>query len=83
MPYSKEHKKQTRQKILNSAITLFSTRGFDQVSINDLMKHAGLTRGAFYAHFESKQAVYSKAIIAGARNSQFMSEKPNGVTQER
>lgn len=82
MPYSKSHKETTRKKILNSAITLFSTRGFDQVSIDDLMKHAGLTRGAFYAHFESKQAVYAKAIIAGARKSRITEQKPEKITQE-
>lgn len=82
MPYSKSHKETTRKKILNSAITLFSTRGFDQVSIDDLMKNAGLTRGAFYAHFESKQAVYAKAIIAGAKKSRITHQKPENTTQD-
>ena len=81
MPYSKDHKEATRKKILNSAITLFSTRGFDQVSIDDLMKNAGLTRGAFYAHFESKQAVYAKAIIAGAKKSRITHKKPENISQ--
>ena len=81
MPYSKSHKETTRKKILNSAITLFSTRGFDQVSIDDLMKDAGLTRGAFYAHFESKQAVYAKAIIAGAKKSRIAQQRPENMTQ--
>jgi AcrR family transcriptional regulator len=81
MPYSKKHKEATRKKILNSAITLFSTRGFDQVSIDDLMENAGLTRGAFYAHFESKQAVYAKAIIAGAKKSRITQQKPENTTQ--
>lgn len=82
MPYSKEHKESTREKILKSAILLFSAGGFDQVSIDDLMKHAGLTRGAFYSHFESKQDVYSKAIIAGAKNSQFNTIKPEGMNED-
>jgi len=82
MPYSKSHKETTRKKILNSAITLFSTRGFDQVSIDDLMKNAGLTRGAFYAHFDSKQAVYAKAIIAGAKKSRITHKKPENITQD-
>ena len=81
MPYSKDHKKTTRKKILNSAITLFSTRGFDQVSIDNLMENAGLTRGAFYAHFESKQAVYAKAIIAGAKKSRITHQKPDDISQ--
>ena len=82
MPYSKEHKKATRQKILNSAITLFSTQGFDQVSLDDLMKHAGLTRGAFYAHFKNKKAVYARAIIAGAKQSRINQCKPVDMTLE-
>jgi len=43
MPYSKDHKQASYQKILDSAIRLFSTKGFDQVSIDDLMNDAGLT----------------------------------------
>lgn len=82
MPYSKEHKEETRQKILNSAIKLFSTRGFNQVTIDDLMKDAGLTRGAFYAHFENKQAVYSKAIIAGARKSKINQQAPIDINMD-
>ena len=82
MPYSKSHKQASYQKILDSAIKLFSSKGFDQVSIDELMKDAGLTRGAFYLHFKNKQAVYSKAIIAGARKSRIMHVKPEGMTNE-
>ena len=82
MPYSKEHKLATRQKILDSAIKLFSTRGFDQVSIDHLMQDAGLTRGAFYSHFENKQAVYAKAIIAGAKKSRIAHEQPADMNIE-
>ena len=69
MPYSKAHKAASRQKILDSAITLFSREGYDQVSIDRLMQHAQLTRGAFYAHFSNKKDIYTKAILAGARKS--------------
>ncbi len=82
MPYSREHKKATRQKILNSAIRLFSSKGFDQVSIDSLMLDAGLTRGAFYSHFKSKQDVYAKAIIAGAKKSGISQQKPIEMSQE-
>jgi len=82
MPYSKDHKATTRKKVLDSAITLFSSKGFDHVSIDELMKHAGLTRGAFYAHFESKEAVYAKAIIAGAKKSRIRHQKPKELTEE-
>ena len=83
MPYSKEHKESTRQKILDSAVTLFATQGFDQVSIDDLMNHAGLTRGAFYAHFKNKKELYSKSMIVAARNSRIVkAEKPIDMSQE-
>lgn len=82
MPYSKSHKQASYQKILESAIKLFSTRGFNQVSIDELMKDAGLTRGAFYSHFKNKQAVYSKAIIAGAKKSRIMNTKPAHLSHE-
>jgi len=69
MPYSKEHKQNTRERILNSAVELFSRRGFENVSIDDLMQHAKLTRGAFYAHFSSKGDVYFHSISQAIMNA--------------
>lgn len=66
MAWKKDHKQQTRQKILQSAAKLFTRDGFDQVGINDVMRDAGLTRGAFYAHFESKAELYAESIVAAA-----------------
>jgi len=63
MRYSKDHKIESRNKILCSALKLFSHKGFDNVSIDEIMTDAGLTRGAFYAHFKTKQALYSEAIL--------------------
>lgn len=62
MPYSPEHKKRTRSKIIEAARLLFNRHGFDSVSIDMIMGEAGLTRGGFYAHFRSKQALYSAAV---------------------
>ena len=47
MPWNAEHKTQSRERILSSAAQLFSHHGFDSVSIDDVMTHAGLTRGLF------------------------------------
>ncbi len=63
MPYSEEHKQRSRQKILKSALMLFTRKGFDKVSINEVMANAGMTRGAFYAHFKSKGELYAEAIL--------------------
>jgi AcrR family transcriptional regulator len=62
MPYPPEHKAQTRARIVASARVLFNRHGFEQVSIDEIMQHAGLTRGGFYHHFDSKQALYSEAV---------------------
>jgi TetR/AcrR family transcriptional repressor of nem operon len=62
MPYPPEHKAQTRARIVESARVMFNRHGFDSVSIDDIMKEAGLTRGGFYHHFGSKQELYAEAV---------------------
>jgi TetR/AcrR family transcriptional repressor of nem operon len=69
MPYTREHKNRSRERILTSALRLFSERGFAQVTIDEVMKHAGLTRGGFYAHFDSKEQLYDEAIRHGIATS--------------
>lgn len=64
MPYSPEHRAQVREKIISSARRLFNRRGFNAVSIDDVMAEAGLTRGSFYAYFDSKSDLYAQAITA-------------------
>ncbi len=55
MPYSPDHKPKTRQKIIRSAAKLFKTVGYENVTIDQVMANAGLTRGGFYAHFKNKE----------------------------
>ena len=62
MPYTAEHKARTRARIIEAARVLFNRRGFEQVSIDEIMQHAGLTRGGFYNHFASKDELYAEAI---------------------
>lgn len=69
MPYPKTHKAKTREQILQAAIDLFSRYGFDKVSIGQIMKSAKMTHGAFYAHFESKDALYRASFLETLRNS--------------
>jgi TetR/AcrR family transcriptional repressor of nem operon len=69
MAWNNEHKKKTREKILTSAAKLFAQNGFDHIGINDVMKDAGLTRGAFYAHFSSKAELYAESIITAAMST--------------
>lgn len=60
--YSKTHKAQSRNALLQSAATLFRRHGYRGVGIDDLCAQAGLTRGAFYAHFKSKAALLAEVM---------------------
>ena len=62
MSYTPEHKIRTRARIVESARRLFNRLGFEQVTIDQIMADAGLTRGAFYHHFESKDQLYAAAV---------------------
>jgi TetR/AcrR family transcriptional repressor of nem operon len=64
MPYSSEHREQVRGRIVQSARRLFNRHGFNAVSIDDVMADAGLTRGSFYAYFDSKNDLYADSITA-------------------
>lgn len=62
MPYTSSHKANTRDKIVAAARGLFNRHGFEQVSIDRIMAAAGLTRGGFYNHFDSKDQLYSTQL---------------------
>lgn len=62
MRYTSEHKQETRVRIVEAARVLFNRHGFDCVTIDQVMESAGLTRGGFYNHFESKEQLYSEAV---------------------
>ena len=59
MRMSVQQTAETHARILGVAGRLFRERGFDGIGVADLMKSAGLTHGAFYNHFESKDALAS------------------------
>lgn len=65
MPQNPGRTARTRAEILDHAGRLFRLRGYAGTNIDDVMLAAGLTRGAFYAHFDSKDALFTEAVIAG------------------
>ncbi|MDV7088988.1 TetR/AcrR family transcriptional regulator [Rhodococcus opacus] len=48
---------QTKDQLLKSAVHLFSVRGYNQTTIQQVVDHAGLTKGAFYHYFDSKDDI--------------------------
>ena len=65
MPVNPARTARTRAEILDHAGRLFRLRGYAGTNIDDVMLAAGLTRGAFYAHFNSKDELFTEAVIAG------------------
>ncbi|MEV5492913.1 TetR/AcrR family transcriptional regulator [Streptomyces bobili] len=62
MRYAKGHKEETRRRILDAAGRRFKKDGIDGTGITALMVDAGLTNGAFYAHFSSKDDLVARAV---------------------
>src|SRR5215210_3748069 len=62
MRYSKDHKQDTRQRILEAAGRRFKQEGIDGAGVAALMSDAGLTNGAFYAHFASKEDLVANVL---------------------
>jgi AcrR family transcriptional regulator len=50
-----EKSKETKNAILNAAIISFSTKNYEQTGVDEICDKAGITKGAFYHHFNSKQ----------------------------
>src|SRR5712675_1029404 len=62
MRYSKEHKLETRSRIVKKASMRLREKGAHGIGVADLMKDAGLTHGGFYAHFDSREALVIEAF---------------------
>lgn len=63
--YKSEHKENTHAQIVDAAGRCFKKNGFSGVGVDGLAKDAGVTSGAFYGHFKSKQNAFSAAVEAG------------------
>ncbi|MBU3705988.1 MAG: TetR/AcrR family transcriptional regulator [Mycobacterium sp.] len=63
----------TRWRIIDSAVELFAELGYGETGLADVLQRAGVSKGAFYYHFESKEAIaaaiideYSRKLITAA-----------------
>ena len=62
MRYSEDHKQATRRRILDVAGRRFKRDGIDGSGVATLMSDAGLTNGAFYGHFSSKEDLVANVL---------------------
>jgi len=52
-----------KQEILDTAMDLFSTKGYSQTTVNDIINLAGFSKGGFYHHFKSKEEIIDSIIM--------------------
>jgi TetR/AcrR family transcriptional repressor of nem operon len=65
MRYPAKETAAKHERVVKEASRLFRERGFENVTVGEVMKAAGLTHGAFYAHFGSKQELQKAAVAYG------------------
>ncbi|HEY4089933.1 MAG TPA: TetR/AcrR family transcriptional regulator [Luteibacter sp.] len=76
MRYAKDHKEKTRQRIIEVAAQNFRERGFEGEGIASVMQSAGLTNGAFFNHFTSKEDLAREVVAyAMAERLDFLNER--------
>lgn len=65
---SEEYKEKKRQEILQSAHVCFAEKGFEASTVDDIVAHSGLSKGAIYNYFKSKDEIYL-ALMEGQTNN--------------
>jgi AcrR family transcriptional regulator len=63
----KQEKKQRRVYILDEAEKLFFSRGYDDVSMNDIALEVGLNKATLYLYFKNKESLYFAIVLRGAQ----------------
>jgi TetR/AcrR family transcriptional repressor of nem operon len=69
MKVTRDQVQEHRRRILDAAARMFREKGFDGVGVAEIMNAAGLTHGAFYGHFKSKQDLAVQAFAHAVAGS--------------
>jgi TetR/AcrR family transcriptional repressor of nem operon len=82
MKVTKEKSAENRAALVETAARLFRERGIDGVGVAEIGKAAGLTHGALYGQFPSKQALVAEALAHGmaASHAYMTAPKPHGAS---
>ena len=57
-----DNKRQKRERLLNKAYELFTTKGFTKTAISDIVENANVAKGTFYLYFKDKYDLKDKLI---------------------
>jgi len=83
MRYTEQHKEQTRERILGEASQRLRKDGIAGTGLAPLMQGVGLTHGAFYAHFPTKDALVDAALDTAVKETLARWPHPAGPAQLR
>src|SRR3954467_5433445 len=70
MRVTREQMAEHRRKILGAAGKLFRAKGFEAVTVAEVMQAAGLTHGGFYGHFKSKDELIAETLAHAVQGEQ-------------
>jgi AcrR family transcriptional regulator len=59
---SKDYKEQKKQEILEGALICFAKKGFESATVDDICAQSGISKGAIYNYFKSKDEIYLELI---------------------
>ena len=71
----------TKEKILNKALTLFSSKGFEAVSVKEIAADVGIKDSSLYKHFKSKQEIFDTILEECCHRSSSYFEK-YGISED-
>ena len=54
----RRRREETRQKLLDAATEVFARHGYERATVDEIVREAGFSKGAFYVHFESKEDLF-------------------------
>jgi AcrR family transcriptional regulator len=54
----RRRREQTRQRLLDAALQIFAHNGFERATVDEIVREAGFSKGAFYVHFDSKEDLF-------------------------
>jgi TetR/AcrR family transcriptional repressor of nem operon len=83
MRYPAEETAEKHERILQEASQMFRERGFQDVTVAEVMKAAELTHGAFYSHFESKEALMAAATEYAMETTLARWQRTSGTAKGR
>ena len=66
---------ETRSRIISAARNLFSSHGYSGTSLDDILTAAGITKGAFYHYFKSKEDICLALLDEAIAQSRLFSEQ--------